>query len=131
MRSADMLAVDGRPLTVVRIQKANGVKVIHGCDSNQKAREFIGIIANTVREKITDIVSKATAFSILSDGSQARKTSCEKELVLIRTVKYGGGSSGATCIPAKRRAFHVGGVPGRGWPGVKSNKSVHAHGGGL
>ena len=46
-------------------------------------------IAKAVEEKCAVILGSADFFSILSDGSQAWKTICEKELVLIRTERNG------------------------------------------
>ena len=93
LMSAYLLAIDGQPLTtfktIVRVQKANGVKLIQGTDSSNRAREFITQIADTIRSKISMHLQSDCAFSILSDGSQARKTGSEKELVLVRIVKDG------------------------------------------
>ncbi|CAM1308543.1 Uncharacterised protein at_DN2367, partial [Pycnogonum litorale] len=93
IRSANMLAVDGQPLstfkTLVKCQKSNGVQLISGMDNGHAAREFIHEIANAIREKLALIMCSANAFSVLSDGSQARKTGKEKELVLIRLVRGG------------------------------------------
>lgn len=93
IKTAYMLAVDGLPLTsfrtMVNIQRANGVQLISKTDSNDKAREFVQVIAESVREKHVEIMSSVAAFSLLSDGSQARKTGSEKELVFARVVKDG------------------------------------------
>lgn len=92
-KTAYLLACDGLPLnkfkTLTAIQKANGVKLIHGCDSAGKAKEFIGYIADAIRDKIGVLVASAAAFSLLSDGSQARKTGMEKELIFVRIVRCG------------------------------------------
>ena len=44
MKTAYLIAVGGLPLahfeTVVKCQKANGVRLIHGCTSGKHAREF-------------------------------------------------------------------------------------------
>lgn len=47
------------------------------------------MLAETICEKIKGILTDVCAFSLLSDGSQARKTGSEKELVLVRVVKDG------------------------------------------
>ena len=75
--------------TLVRIQKCNGVKLISGTDSSDKAKEFIHELANAVRIKLSEILNAANGFSLLTDGSQARKTGHEKELVLARVVRNG------------------------------------------
>ena len=94
MKSAYMLAVDGLPLssfkTVVSVQKANGVRLITGNDNGHAAREFVHEIALAIKEKLALIMCSVRAFSLLCDGSQARKTGKEKELVLIRVVRGEG-----------------------------------------
>ena len=87
------MAVDGLPLstfkTLVRVQKANGVKLIQGSEGIKRARELVQEIGDAIRMRIASIVATSTAFSVMSDGSQARKTASEKELVLVRTVRDG------------------------------------------
>ncbi|ELT90404.1 hypothetical protein CAPTEDRAFT_202281 [Capitella teleta] len=82
------LAVDGQPLTnfktLVAVQKANGIPLIQGCHSSDRAREFITEIASAVRQKLSDALQKTTGFPNLNDGSQARK-----ELILLRLMKDG------------------------------------------
>ena len=65
------------------------MKLISGTQSAGTAREFIHHIADAIREKLGLILCSVKAFSVLSDGSQARKTGKEKELVLIRVVRSG------------------------------------------
>ena len=88
-----LLAVNNQPLsafeTAVKIQKSNGVKLIEGLDSSAKAKEFINYLADSARRKLLSILTEASFFSILTDGSQARKTGCEKELILARVVRSG------------------------------------------
>lgn len=60
-----------------------------GYDNSHRARELIQCIASTIRQKLNNILSSANAFSVLSDGSQARKTGSEKELVLVRVLRHG------------------------------------------
>ena len=71
------------------MQKANDVHLIQGTEIGDKTKEFIGEIAKSIRQKIGTILKICTAFSVLSDGSQARKTGSEKELVYIRTAISG------------------------------------------
>lgn len=91
--SAYLLAADGQPLstfkTIVSSLKANGVKLIDGCDNSKKAKQFIHHLANAVRVKIGSILNDSTAFGILCDGTRARKTGSEKELVMVRVVHNG------------------------------------------
>eukprot|EP00117_Sycon_ciliatum_P008181 scpid79301/ scgid10997/ len=75
--------------TMVKVQKANGVQLLKGCESSDRAREFVKYLAVSILKTIVAQVSQATAFSVLSDGSQARKTGSEKELVLVHLVKQG------------------------------------------
>lgn len=93
IKSAYLIAANSQPLssfrTVVQTQKANGVQLIEGYDTKDKCKEFVSYIADATRIKLADILNKSTAFSVLSDGSQARKTSSEKELVMFRTAKEG------------------------------------------
>ena len=88
-----LLAVNNQPLsafeTAVKIQKSNGVKLIEGLDSGAKAKEFINYLADSSRRKLLSILTEASFFSILTDGSQARKTGCKKELILARVVRSG------------------------------------------
>lgn len=93
LRTAYNLAQSGQPLsnfkTLVKTQKENGVRLVEGCEGTAPAREFIHEIADAIREKVAVLLCTATAFSVLSDGSEARKTGTEKELVLVRTVRNG------------------------------------------
>ena len=47
-----------------------------------RLQEFIHYIADAVTEKVAGITASSDFISILSDGSQARKTGSEKEMVL-------------------------------------------------
>eukprot|EP00117_Sycon_ciliatum_P050508 scpid58576/ scgid0727/ len=89
MASSALIDPCAGTVPAVEIQKANGVKLIKGCDSSHKAREFVRLLSATMQKKIASIISSSTAFSVLSDGLQARKTRSEKELVLVRLVKEG------------------------------------------
>jgi len=53
------------------------------------AREFIHFIAESVREKCAVILGSSKFMSVLTDGSQARKTGSDREMVLIRTERAG------------------------------------------
>ena len=93
LKTAYELAVAGQPLenfkTLVKVQKENGVRLIEGTDSSKACREFISHIADAIREKVAVLLCSSVAFTILTDGSQPRKTQSEKELVLVRLVKSG------------------------------------------
>lgn len=74
------------PIEHLSIQKANGVQLY---DTVNKAREFVQYLASAVQRKISGLVCRSTGFSVLFDGSQARKTGKEKEHILVRTMKDG------------------------------------------
>ena len=69
---------------LVKCQRAN-----EGKDGGHAAREFIHCIAGAIKEKCAAIIASSHFMSILSDGSQARKTKDEKKLVLVRTARNG------------------------------------------
>ena len=53
------------------------------------AKEYIHSIANAIREKVAAIITNNNFFSILSDGSQARKVKTDKEMIMVRMEKSG------------------------------------------
>ena len=93
LKTAYLLAVDGLPLssfsTMIKVQKSNGVRLISGKQDGKVAKELIHDIALAIKEKLAMVICSAHSFSVLSDGSQARKTGQEKELILIRIVRGG------------------------------------------
>jgi hypothetical protein len=93
LNTAYIMAVNGLPLsafhTLVKVQKVNGVKLLQGVQDSKKAKEFVWYLADAIREKLAIILSSSRAYSVLSDGSQARKTGSEKELVFVRVVRGG------------------------------------------
>ena len=88
--------VNGQPLSafkaVVSCLKANGVQLMNGCENICKAKQFTAYLAKAARTKVGNVVQNATAFGILCDGSQARETGTEKELILVRVVGFDGKS---------------------------------------
>ena len=74
---------------LVKCVKASGVSLIERKEDGRSGHEFVHRIATAVREKSALILGSVDFFSILSDGSQARKTKAEKELVLIRMERNG------------------------------------------
>ena len=74
---------------LVKCQRQNGVVLIEGRDGNKAAREYVHCIATAIREKCAAVIASQHFFSLLSDGSQARKTGTEKELVMIRVERNG------------------------------------------
>ena len=53
------------------------------------AQEFIHYIADAIQVKVVAIIASKQFMAMLSDRSQARKTSNEKELVLVWVEKNG------------------------------------------
>ncbi|XP_065654267.1 uncharacterized protein LOC136080862 [Hydra vulgaris] len=70
--------------TLIKYQRLNGVLLLEGKDNNKAALEYISCIASAIKEKVAKIVNETNFFSILSNGSQARKTKDEKELIIVR-----------------------------------------------
>ena len=60
-----------------------------GHENGKSGREFISCIADAVRERVAAFLASSDFMSILTDGSQARKTGIDKEKVLIRTKRNG------------------------------------------
>ena len=74
---------------LVKCQRENGVALVSGKDDHRAASEYMKAIVEAIKEKVAVIMRSTHFFNLLSDGSQARKTGSEKELVLIR-VERGG-----------------------------------------
>ena len=93
LKTAYELARDGQPLsnfkTLVKVQKENGVRLIQGTDGSAACREFVSELADAIRETVAVLLCNSTAFSLLTDGSQPRKTGSEKELLIVRMEKSG------------------------------------------
>ena len=77
---------------LVKCVRENDVHLISGKDDHGAAEEFVRYIADNIRERLAIILCSANAFSLLSDGSEARKTGMEKELVFVR------GTKGYACL---------------------------------
>ena len=65
------------------------MRLIERNEDGRTGKEFIHCIAEAVKEKCAVILGSRHFMSLLSDGSQARKTGKEKELVLIRCERNG------------------------------------------
>ena len=74
---------------LVKCLRDNKVKLIQGRDDHRACEEYVSYIAESIRDKLAVILSSAKAFSILTDGSKARKTGMEKELVFVRVIRGG------------------------------------------
>ena len=68
------------------------MRLVEGKDNHHAAAEFINYLADEVRKNIRKLLNESNFFSILSDGSQARKVKSDKELVLTRVVKNGAST---------------------------------------
>ena len=95
---------------LIKCQRENGVVLIEGKDNNKAAKEYVHVLSEIVREKCAAVIASKHFMSLLSDGSQARKTGSEKELVMVRVERnsipcylmasllemsnYGGGRCG-------------------------------------
>ena len=75
--------------TLIKCQHMNGVRLIIGRDDVKACAQFINCISKAVPEKVAVILTSQNAMSILSDGSQARETKTDKEMVLVRVEKCG------------------------------------------
>ena len=74
---------------LVKCCRKTGAKLIARKEDGRTGREFVYCITEAVKEKCAIILASGNFMSILSDGSQARKTKQEKELVLVRTERNG------------------------------------------
>ena len=66
---------------LVKCVRENNVHLISGKDDHRAAEEYVRYIADSIRERLALLLCYSNAFSILSDGSEARKTWMEKEPV--------------------------------------------------
>ena len=60
-----------------------------GKDDSRSYREFLTAIDKAVTEKVAVIIASSNFFGVLSDGSQARKTQSDKEMVMVRLERNG------------------------------------------
>ena len=67
----------------------NKVNLISRKDDHRAVEKLIRYIAKSIGERLALPLCSANAFSVLSDGSEVRKTGMEKELVFVRKVKGG------------------------------------------
>ncbi len=63
--------------------------MIEGRDDERAASEYVHTIANAIREKCAAIIASSHFMSLMSDGSQARKTNSEKEMIMVRVERNG------------------------------------------
>ena len=75
--------------TLVKMQTDNGVRLIDGEHDHRSAKVYISCIADAVAEKCAVILGSKHFMSVLSDGSQARKTKSDKEMVMVRFERNG------------------------------------------
>ena len=74
---------------LVKCQRMNGVRLIDGKDDCKATGEYFDAITKAVTEKVAAVIASKNAMSLLSDGSQARKTKSDKEMVLVRVERNG------------------------------------------
>ena len=71
---------------LIDLQKKNGLKFVEGKSHAKACAKFIDILADCVKEDLKGIIKSAPFFTIEFDGSQARKTNTDKELVYFKVV---------------------------------------------
>jgi ABC-type uncharacterized transport system substrate-binding protein len=49
----------------------------------------LSCITDAIQEKVAVVLASKNFFAILSDGSQARKTGSDKEMVMVRVERNG------------------------------------------
>ena len=60
-----------------------------GKDDTRNVRDYLFCITQAIQEKAAAMLASAYFFAVLSDGSQARKTGSDKELVMVRVERNG------------------------------------------
>lgn len=71
------------------MQKRNGVTFLSRKDDHHACAEFVHFLAESIKSDIKCILSSANFISAEMDGSEARKTKEEKELVYVKVVIRG------------------------------------------
>ncbi|XP_041366721.1 zinc finger protein 862-like [Gigantopelta aegis] len=74
---------------LVKLQKANGVKIMDGKSNRSACKEMIHTLAEVVRQDVKNILKTSNFMSGMCDGSEARKSREEKELVFAKVVVGG------------------------------------------
>lgn len=75
---------------LIQTQRKNGVKFISGNHNGRTAKALVESIDKAVTEKVRKILNDSPFMSLLTDGSQARKTGDDKEMMLARVERNGG-----------------------------------------
>ena len=75
--------------SLVDLQKKNGVKFLDGKANRKSCAVMIDFLASVVKEDLQDLLGTSNFLSALCDGSEAKKTKLEKELVYAKVVKNG------------------------------------------
>ncbi|XP_064596785.1 zinc finger protein 862-like [Liolophura sinensis] len=75
--------------SLVTLQRKNGIKLLSGKDTDKCCRQFVSIMAAILRQDIAKMLLRSNFFSGLMDGSQARKTGSEKELIYAKIAVNG------------------------------------------
>ena len=71
---------------LVKCLRDNNVKLISGRDDHCACEENVSYLAERIREKLAMILLSSKAFSILTDGSDTRKTGMENELIFFCVI---------------------------------------------
>lgn len=87
------LVMGEKPFTdfsfIIKLQKRNGVTFMPGKDDAYSCAIFVQYLADAMRDDIQSILKSANFFSGEMDGSEARKTQEEKELIYTNVVIRG------------------------------------------
>ena len=74
---------------LIQLQKINGVKILDGKATTHACKAFISYLAEIVRTDVKDLLKSANFISGMCDGSEARKTKEEKELIYVKVIVDG------------------------------------------
>lgn len=73
----------------VLFENKNSLLFLLGNHDGRTAKRLIESIDKAVTEKVSEIINNSPFMSLLTDGSQARKTGDDKEMMLTRIEKNG------------------------------------------
>ena len=72
--------------SLVQLQKSNGASMMESKSSRKNCTTYINYLAEVVRSDVSELLKSSKFISGLCDGSEARKTKEEKELVYAKLV---------------------------------------------
>ncbi|XP_064605788.1 zinc finger protein 862-like [Liolophura sinensis] len=74
---------------LIELQKKNGVTFVSGKCNKVACREMVSYLAQALRDDVQNILQNCSFFACEQDGSEARKTREEKELIYVKVVIRG------------------------------------------